>query len=69
MFCCASVVSLMHVVCVFEQHAVECVRVYLRTAIPYIGFGKVAAGQLGVGRKVKIVLASKSEQEFFILDV
>ena len=41
--------------------------VYMRTAIPYIGYGEVAAGQLGVGRKVKIILPNNYETEFFVV--
>ena len=41
--------------------------VYIRTAIPYFGYGEVAAGQLGVGRKVKIILPNNYETEVFIV--
>ena len=49
----------------FEWCNGECL--YMRTTIPYVGYGEVAAGQLGVGQKVKIILPNNYETEFFIV--
>ena len=49
----------------FERCNGECL--YMRTAIPYVGYGEVAAGQLGVGQTVKIILPNNYETEFFIV--
>ena len=40
---------------------------YMRTTIPYVAYGEVAAGQLGWGQKVKIILPSNYETKFFIV--
>ena len=40
---------------------------YMRTTIPYVGYAEVAAGQLGVRQKFKIILPNNYEKEFFIV--
>ena len=40
---------------------------YMRTTIPHVGYGEVAAGQLGVGQKVGTILPNNYETEFFIV--